>query len=84
MPYRIETSRRAQKEVTSLSARVTEPLTRAIDGLTQEPRPRGAVKLKGTDLWRVRVGDYRAVYHIDDDHMLVTVLRVGHRREVYR
>ncbi len=84
MPYQIETSRRAQKEVTSLPTQVTEPLSRAIDALAQEPRPRGVIKLKGTDLWRIRVGDYRAVYHIDDEQKMVTALRVGHRREVYR
>jgi mRNA interferase RelE/StbE len=57
----------------------------ATEGLRDEPRPEGASKLAGThDLWRIRVGDYRVVYTIADDVLVVTVVRVGHRREVYR
>jgi mRNA interferase RelE/StbE len=57
----------------------------ATEDLRDEPRPEGAAKLAGThDLWRIRVGDYRVVYTIADDVLVVTVVRVGHRREVYR
>jgi mRNA interferase RelE/StbE len=55
-----------------------------IDALALEPRPHGAVRLAGRDDYRVRVGDYRVVYAVDDDERLVTVGRIAHRREVYR
>lgn len=56
----------------------------AIDGLGPEPRPRGAVKLAGRDDFRIRVGDYRIVYAVDDADRVVLVARIAHRREVYR
>jgi mRNA interferase RelE/StbE len=57
----------------------------AIDDLTTHPRPRGAVKLAGEeDLFRIRAGDYRVIYQIRDRELLVLVVRVGHRRDVYR
>lgn len=57
----------------------------AIDGLAENPRPPGCVKLQGGDeLFRVRVGDYRIVYQIQDAVLVVLVVQVGHRREIYR
>ena len=57
----------------------------AIEALALDPRPRGSVQLAGGDgEWRVRVGDYRIVYDIEDDELVILVLRVGHRREIYR
>jgi mRNA interferase RelE/StbE len=56
----------------------------AVDGLATEPRPVGAVKLAGRDDFRIRVGDYRIVYAVDDRDRLVLVARIAHRREVYR
>ncbi len=55
-----------------------------IDSLAIEPRPVGAVKLAGTDDFRVRIGDYRIVYAIDDNKRVVLIARIAHRREVYR
>ena len=56
-----------------------------IDQLAENPRPQGCKKLKGDDnLWRVRAGDYRIVFSIHDDLLLVLVIRIAHRREVYR
>lgn len=56
----------------------------AVDGLAGNPRPVGAVKLAGRDDFRIRVGDYRIVYAIDDDDRIVLIARIAHRREVYR
>jgi len=56
----------------------------AIDALAQDPRPRGSAKLAGRDDCRLRVGDYRIVYAVDDSERLVIVARIAHRREVYR
>ncbi|MBL7718682.1 MAG: type II toxin-antitoxin system RelE/ParE family toxin [Flavipsychrobacter sp.] len=56
-----------------------------IDSLSDNPRPDGCKKLKGgqTDLWRIRVGNYRVVYRIDDTIYIVNVQRVGHRKDIY-
>jgi mRNA interferase RelE/StbE len=61
-----------------------ERIRAAVDGLAGDPRPDGAVKLAGRDDFRVRVGDYRIVYAIDDDGRIVLIARIAHRREVYR
>lgn len=58
-------------------------LNSAIKGLAEEPRPHGAIKLSGADAWRIRAGDYRVVYTITDAVRVVTVTRIGHRRDVY-
>ena len=56
-----------------------------IDALATEPRPEGVVKLKGEEnLYRIRVGDYRVIYNVQDDRLLVLVVKVGHRGNVYR
>jgi mRNA interferase RelE/StbE len=55
-----------------------------IEGLAANPRPSGCRKLRGyKDLWRIRIGDYRVVYIIDDDRKTVSVTRIAHRRDVY-
>jgi len=56
----------------------------AVDALGVDPRPAGAVKLAGRGDYRVRVGDFRIVYAVDDDERLVLIARIAHRREVYR
>ncbi len=57
----------------------------AIDRLAVDPRPSGVRKLTGADnLWRIRVGDYRIVYEIEDDRLVVLIVRIGHRRDIYR
>lgn len=61
-----------------------ERIREAVDALAVEPRPRGAVKLAGRDDFRIRVGDYRLVYAVDDTERTVLVARIAHRREVYR
>jgi mRNA interferase RelE/StbE len=67
-----------------LHGRLRDRIAAAIDGLADDPRPRGSVKLAGRNDYRVRVGDYRIVYAVDDDERLVLVARIAHRREVYR
>ncbi len=56
----------------------------AIEALADEPRPHGVVKLAGRDDFRIRVGDYRIVYAVDDAERVVLVARIAHRRDVYR
>ena len=85
MAYRIEIKASAAKEIAALPRHDQRRVVRAIEALADEPRPPGARKLVGgDDAYRVRVGDYRVVYQIRDDLLIVYVVRVGHRRDVYR
>jgi mRNA interferase RelE/StbE len=82
--YRLEISRRAAKTVTSLEKPLRRKILTAIDSLSSDPRPPGCRKLSGQEAWRIRVGDHRIVYEIHDQVLLVLVVDVGHRREIYR
>ena len=75
---------RAQKELAKLPASEYERVRDAIRSLAGVPRPPGSLKLTGREGWRIRVGDYRVLYDIDDKDLTVTVQHVGHRRDVYR
>ncbi len=83
--YRVEISRRAVKAIAGLERADQLRVRAAIDLLAGEPRPRGCVKLAGeTSAYRVRVGDFRIVYEVIDDRLVIHVVRVGHRRDIYR
>ena len=81
MTYRIEIIRTAQKQMLSLPRQAQVEIARAIDHLADAPRPSGCKKLRGVDLWRLKLGRYRVIYAIDDAVRLVTVLKVASRRE---
>lgn len=75
--YRVELTRSAEKEVAAVY--------RGIECLSDDPRPEGVKKLSAADrTYRIRIGAYRVVYEIEDDVLLVLVIRVGHRKDVYR
>ena len=84
MPYRIEIKRSAVKEIRRLPDTVLRRVTGAIGSLAEDPRPEGCKKLSGSEKYRIRVGDYRIVYTIDDTVVTVYIIRVRHRRDVYR
>ena len=85
MQYRIVFSSLAERCFRKLERPVQERLRKAIDALAANPRPIGARKLMGEkDLYRVRSGNYRVVYQVRDRVLLVLVIRIGHRREIYR
>ena len=85
MTYRVEIRPAAVKALAALAKADQRRIARKIDGLAKDPRPPGVEKLAGVDgLYRVRSGDYRIVYEIQDERVLVLVVRIGHRREVYR
>jgi mRNA interferase RelE/StbE len=85
MTYTIEISTSAARAVDKLEKANRLRVVGAIELLSVDPRPPGAKMLRGGEQgrWRVRIGDYRIVYAIEDDQLLVLVLRVAHRREVY-
>jgi len=82
--YAIDIKPSARRELENLSDILIARLLPKIEGLTANPRPSGCRKLRGyKDLWRIRVGNYRVVYIIDDDRKTLSVTRVAHRRDVY-
>jgi mRNA interferase RelE/StbE len=82
--YKITFARSARKELESLPASVVRRVFTKIEALANEPRPKGCRKLQGeTDLWRIRVGDYRVIYAIYDDKKSVDIIAVRHRSAAY-
>lgn len=84
MSHRLLVLPRAERQLEKLPADHFSRLRDAIRALAGEPRPAGCRKLKGRDGYRVRIGAYRVVYAVDDREKTVTVLDLGHRRDVYR
>jgi mRNA interferase RelE/StbE len=82
--YNIVILRRAQRELVQLPSDSYARVRDAVRALSTTPRPVGSRKLTGREGWRLRVGDYRIVYEIDDDTRMVRVIHIGHRRDVYR
>ena len=82
--YRLLIKPSAAKELEAIPLKDRRRLAARMRELSHDPRSAKAEKLRGHDLFRVRQGDYRAVYEIDDEGRTVTVFKVGHRREVYR
>ena len=82
--YFVEVKPTARKELETLPDPLLARVVRKLESLADVPRPAGCKKLKGfKDQWRVRIGDWRVVYHIDEAVKLVSILRIAHRREVY-
>lgn len=85
MTYRITLAPSAGRQLGKLDPQARRRIQAALELLATEPRPPAATRLVGgSGEWRVRTGDYRIIYEIEDDQLLVLVLRVGHRREIYR
>ncbi|MDB9493895.1 type II toxin-antitoxin system RelE/ParE family toxin [Spirulina subsalsa CS-330] len=84
MSYQINILRHAQKSLSKLPQDEYERIKETIQLLATTPRPNGSRKLTGREGWRLRVGDYRVIYEIDDPQKTITVLSIGHRCEIYR
>jgi mRNA interferase RelE/StbE len=86
MAYAIEIARPAQRQLKKLDAPIRRKVSRRIDGLATDPRPSGVVKLTNFSppIYRVREGHYRVLFTIDDDKLIVLVVRVAHRSDAYR
>lgn len=84
MTYRVVIPPSVEKEIAALDRTVLARVHKKIAGLEQSPRPAGVKKLAGGMFWRVRSGDYRVVFEIDDKVRTVNLTRVRHRRDAYR
>jgi mRNA interferase RelE/StbE len=82
--YSVALRLRARREIRNLDRQTLARISKAIDSLSEDPRPTGCLKVKATEgFWRIRVGDWRIGYEIDDQAREITIITVGHRREFY-
>ncbi|MEQ8478729.1 type II toxin-antitoxin system RelE/ParE family toxin [Fulvivirga sp.] len=83
--YHIRFKKKAQKELFKLPSVMIKKLAASIDQLELDPRPDGSKKLKGSNenLWRIRIGDYRVIYLIEDVIKIVEIRKIGHRKDIY-
>jgi mRNA interferase RelE/StbE len=85
MPYSVQFTTRARRDFSALEGDVQRRLSRHIDRLAVNPLPPGCKKLQDDlPFYRLRVGDYRIIYQIETNQLVVIVVKIGHRREVYR
>jgi mRNA interferase RelE/StbE len=82
--YRIEVKLSAAKELSKIPKRALAKILDRIDSLSDDPRPAGSIKLTNQEKYRLRVGKYRVLYSIEDEVLTVCVVKVGHRKDVYR
>mgnify|MGYP000406148117 CR=1 FL=1 len=83
--YHVEIARSASKDLRGIDRKWIPRIVEVIEALGLEPRPSGCKKLMGSDhTYRIRIGDYRVVYEIHDDTLIILIVRVRHRRDVYR
>ncbi len=84
MTYRIEIRQKAVKFLSKIPTKFKEKIISQIQNLSKNPHPVGSKKLVGREGWRIRVADYRVIYEIEDDKLIILVLHIGHRRDVYK
>ncbi len=84
MSWRVEVQRFAEKELANLSSQARERIVEKLRAMTENPFPQGFKKLKGSDGYRIRVGDYRVLYRVDHATQIIRVGVIGHRKDVYR
>ena len=83
--YQVVLSKTAEKELSKMSVKVVGKIIPVLLELSSNPRPVGCKKIKGFDnLWRVQIGEYRAIYSIDDVISLIDIREIGHRKEIYK
>ena len=85
MKYTIVYKQSASKELLQLPAKIAYKTRAAINSLSENPRPHGCKKLHGSDNeYRIRIGNYRVIYIISDGVLIITVIKIAHRKDVYR
>ena len=83
--YQIVIEKRAHKDLKHIEPSYQKIIIRKIMSLSENPRPEGYIKLKGKDnLFRIRIGDYRVIYTIKDDKLIILVLEIGDRKDIYK
>ncbi|NOS90672.1 MAG: type II toxin-antitoxin system RelE/ParE family toxin [Cyclobacteriaceae bacterium] len=82
--YQINLTKHAAKQLDKLPINISELLYKSISKLSDHPRPNGCKKLKGRDGYRIRIGDYRIIYTIEDNILTIVIIDIGHRKDIYR
>jgi mRNA interferase RelE/StbE len=82
--YNIVFKQSVAKDLCSIPKKDIQRILKRIDSLVEDPRPVGAEKLSGDEKYRIRQGNYRILYTIEDEIITVTIVKVGHRRDIYR
>lgn len=82
--YTVRLSKKAEKYLDGLSDHLAEPLLQAIIKLEKNPRPDGCKKLTNREGFRIRVGQYRIIYDIFDSELIIEIITVGHRKDIYK
>ena len=83
MAYTITIKKKAMKSLEKVGAPYYENIKQAIYSLAENPRPEGCKKLKGRSGYRIRIADYRVIYEISDNVLLIEVINIGHRKDIY-
>lgn len=83
MPYSLDFSNQALKELEKINEPFYSNIKEAISKLTENPRPNGYKKLSGRDAYRIRIGDYRVIYDIFDTKLIIEIVTLGHRKDIY-
>lgn len=84
MPYSLSFSKLALKELEKINEPYYSAIKQAIANLTINPRPQGYKKLKGRDGYRIRVSNYRVIYNIFDFQLIIDIITLGHRKDIYK
>jgi mRNA interferase RelE/StbE len=84
MPYQIILTNAANKQLRKLPNQIAQRIQAQLLELENNPRPDGCKKLVNVEAWRIRIGDYRVIYEIHDKILIVSVIEIGHRRDIYK
>lgn len=84
MVYKIEFSANAEKEFKRLDKTTQKRVSKIVDNLETNPFPSQSKKLINSDYWRIRVGDYRVIYVIENEEVLILIVKIGHRKDIYK
>ncbi len=84
MSYQVNLPKTVQKQLNALPQELKQRILKALVHLQEEPKPANSLQMKGGQGFRLRIGDYRVLYDIDDSSQIINLRRIGHRREIYR
>ncbi len=84
MSYQVNLPKTVQKQLNALPQEIKQRILKSLVQLQEEPRPVNSLQMKGGQGFRLRIGDYRVLYDIDDSKQILNLRRIGHRREIYR
>ena len=82
--YSVQLTKKAEKQLDKLPDQITNRLLQTLSQLAKNPRPNGCKKLKGRNGYRIRTGEYRIIYEIFDKLLVVDVITIGHRKDIYK